>query len=516
MNYSLRFKLLFYSLIVLITVITLTTALNYFSKKTDVLSSQQQQLGTLSERAELFLPKLVWDYEIPTLEQLINAEIKNVFVSSLVVADEKDQLIYGLNKQLVKNISVEKNNDGQPKSIVIKEMPANIEDYQKVPLLVDEKPVGMLFIKLNQQVVTNELSSALWRQIIQSLIFCAAIAAGLFFLINMLITMPLNKIGNAVKDIALDGGDLTQRITINSKDEIGILADDINQFIAKLHSIIEEAANKANRLESVVKTVRTVTAGASDNVQGQHNETDLIATAVNQMNVSVQEIALNASGAVELADSANNEGIKAKEVVSSAIDEMHQLSDKIDSSSQVISELQNNVSEIVSVLDVIKGIADQTNLLALNAAIEAARAGEQGRGFAVVADEVRTLASRTQDSTTEIQKMIERLLTGSAQAVQTMQTCKSASDGTQGYILSASKTIDQITDALSKIDSMNMQIATSTEQQKGVTDEINQGILKIVNIGTATIESMNLAGNRATEMGEMATSINTTMGHFKI
>jgi len=515
MNLSLHVKVLCSSLTILVTVISIVTVFNYSARKNEILLSQEQQLNTLIERAQLFLPKLIWDFETANIKKLITAEIKNRYISHLILADEKDILIFGLSSDVQQKTLNDSPNVEKQQPLSISEIPNSTQAYQKIDLIHDEKKTGTLLIKLDQHTVNQELLAALWRQVIQSFIFCAAMAFGLTVLIHLLITTPLNNIGRAVKAISLDGGDLTQRIAITSKDEVGLLAADINQFIAKIQSIIEAATTKVTSLDTMVKTVSNVTSQASQSVHGQHDETDLIGTSVNEMNVSVQEIAANASGAAELADLANKEGIKAKAVVGSAIDEMHQLTDKIDSSSQVIGELKNNVTDIVSVLDVIKSIADQTNLLALNAAIEAARAGEQGRGFAVVADEVRTLARRTQDSTTEIKSMIDRLLNGSEQAVITMVSCKEASDGTQEYIVGISKKIDQITDALQQIDAMNMQIASSTQLQQDVTNEINNRISNIISIGAATIESMDIAGESATEMGDLAMGITASMAHFK-
>lgn len=305
------------------------------------------------------------------------------------------------------------------------------------------------------------------------------IAASIF---AVSLTRPLNEVSDALKDMSKGDGDLTQRLEVKTSDEVGVLAAGFNEFLDKIHNLVRDVKQAVNELSTAATHMSEVVASTQKGVSDQHGETEQVAAAIHEMATAVQQVAESAGSAASSAgeaDAAANEGLK---LVSSTIESISDLSDGVNSSSDVIEKLHNDADQIGTVVNVIKEIADQTNLLALNAAIEAARAGEQGRGFSVVADEVRSLANRTQQSTEEIQSMIEKLQVGARQAVNVMNSSRDSTNETIRRAQSASESLESITYSVGTISEMNTQIATAAEQQTGVADEISRSVHHISDI----------------------------------
>ena len=290
---------------------------------------------------------------------------------------------------------------------------------------------------------------------------------------------PLQQIRGNLDDIAAGEGDLTRRLPINSDDELGQLAGSFNRFVEKIHGLVRQIVEMTGQLTELVGQVSAQAQRSEQAMDRQRHETDQVATAINEMSAAAHEVARSAQGAAEAAQKTDQEGQAAKLVVDGSIQRIHTLVDDIRSSGVSLDSLQKDVQSIVSVLDVIRSIAEQTNLLALNAAIEAARAGEAGRGFAVVADEVRALASRTQQSTQEIQGMIDRLQQGTEQAVSSMRRSSDAGDITSEQANKAGTSLDAIARLIGTINAMNAQIASAAEEQTAVAEEINRSVHQI-------------------------------------
>ncbi|MDO6444692.1 methyl-accepting chemotaxis protein [Colwellia sp. 1_MG-2023] len=280
----------------------------------------------------------------------------------------------------------------------------------------------------------------------------------------------------------------------------GILGS-IDSSVHKLRNETQDANNRSTEIDRTFEE--------------QRSEIDMVATAMTQMSASSQTVSDNASAAAQSTAEADQQGIRAHEIVDSAVESIESLATQIDEASVVITELGNDVSNIVSVLDVIRAIAEQTNLLALNAAIEAARAGEQGRGFAVVADEVRNLAKRTQDSTTEIQNMIERLESGSHRGVETMNMSKTSSINTVSQTQEAAEALNQIAQSLSAITDMNSHIATAADEQNKVGDDISRRINMIAESSHEAVELAHAGKNATQVLTTLTDELETLMKHFK-
>ena len=291
-------------------------------------------------------------------------------------------------------------------------------------------------------------------------------------------------------------------------------ANDYNNFIDSVANVIMSSKSTAEHLSSVTAQMQMQSDQARQGVSKQQLETDQIATAINQMTATVQEVARSATDAASAAGQADKEANSGRDVVTKTVDSIQSLAHHVEKAADVIQQLEVDTSEIGSVLDVIKGIADQTNLLALNAAIEAARAGEQGRGFAVVADEVRTLASRTQESTQEINAMIEKLQAGAKDAVSAMETGRDQARSGVEQALLAGQSLDSITQAVATINDMNTHIASAAEEQSSVAEEINRNVVNISRVANETADNVAQVADQSAQLGELASTLKSEVERF--
>lgn len=339
--------------------------------------------------------------------------------------------------------------------------------------------------------------------------------AGSFF-ISRAIVSPLLKTKSAMEDIASGNGDLTQRIKVSGNDEIAQLANAFNLFASKVQQIIKEVMGITERVASASERMTVVTDETRKGADRQQQETDEVAIAVNEMAASGQEVARNATAAADAAHNADVAADNGRQVVGHTIEAIDSLASEVKEAGAVIDRVEKDSESIGGVLDVIKGIAEQTNLLALNAAIEAARAGEQGRGFAVVADEVRTLASRTQQSTAEIQTMIERLQSGTQDAVTVMDQSREMAEATVGQAAKAGTSLEEINSAVTTIKDLNSQIACSAEEQSSVAEEINQKVVRISDITDQTAAGAQQTSSASNELNQQAETLKLLVGQFKV
>jgi methyl-accepting chemotaxis protein len=294
--------------------------------------------------------------------------------------------------------------------------------------------------------------------------------------IVVMITGNINTMLVSLKDIAQGNGDLTKRIAQNSTDEIGDLIHWFNLFMDKLHQSINEVVKSISPLASVSDDLGTMTTRTSQITEQQSKATDDVTRSVDEMFISVQNVAQNASSAALAAKEADLEAKAGRAVVTQSVESINDLASEVERAAKVISKLEADTENVGTILDVIKGIAEQTNLLALNAAIEAARAGEQGRGFAVVADEVRTLASRTQDSTQEIQRVIEELQAAAQSAAEVMSHSQVQAKASVEQAAKTDESLATITEKVGSITQMNTEIAAATGEQEKVSNDIKNNV----------------------------------------
>ncbi len=330
-----------------------------------------------------------------------------------------------------------------------------------------------------------------------------------------MIASPIAGVADTLKNIAQNGGDLTQTIAERGNDEITELARGFNQFMQRTREIIAQVKSSASQVSSEAEALNHIIQQTSQGALNQKSETEQVASAVTQLVSTVSSVATHANDAASISQSADNSTREGKALVKETVAKIQQLARDMQAATQVINKVQAEADNIGGVLDVIQGIAEQTNLLALNAAIEAARAGEQGRGFAVVADEVRTLASRTQESTTEIKTMIETLQTGSRNAVDVitrshLQTDESAQSATR-----ANEALDRIVEAISDILAINEQIAVATNQQEIASRQIGASAESIHGIAESTAHKAEQAMASTHQLASRAVSMTELVSHFK-
>ncbi|AZF40951.1 Methyl-accepting chemotaxis sensor/transducer protein [Pseudomonas sp. R1-43-08] len=326
--------------------------------------------------------------------------------------------------------------------------------------------------------------------------------------------MTLRSLGAMMDKVA--AGDMTVTFVADSRDELGDLGQVFNGTVAKIHDLIERVGHTVAQVELQAGQVQTVSAQSNQAVAGQRSQIEQVATAMNQMSSTAQEVARSAAAAVGSARSVNDETVSGRGLVQSQQGSIARLATEIDESVRVINQLAADSQAISSVLEVIKSIAAQTNLLALNAAIEAARAGEQGRGFAVVADEVRTLAQRTQQSTEEIEQMIGRLHSGVGAAVKAMGASHDTASGTVGQSEKVQQALENILGAVGMIVDQNQQIAAAVEQQTAVAHEIDQNIVAIHRAGEHAAQGADQTEAASRELSLQVTQLKQLIGAFRV
>ncbi|MEZ9363151.1 methyl-accepting chemotaxis protein [Vibrio sp. ZF57] len=354
----------------------------------------------------------------------------------------------------------------------------------------------------------------------QKMLIMTAVVALVFILMGVVlansITQPIKLLAKRFGDLGEGDGDLAQRIEVKGNDEIAQLSKGFNGFIEKIHESMKEVCSTSQALQVAAESVSSKAHITHDNSQEQRDQTLQVVAAINQMGMTISEIASNAATAAETATQASGNTEVGRSVVNKAKDAISRLAQDIESTGQVVEQLASTTQDIGSILGVIRDISEQTNLLALNAAIEAARAGEQGRGFAVVADEVRNLASRTADSTEEIQKMINQLQSDAKDAVTAMSAGKvitlegvSASDEAVDVLSGISDRIVDITDR-------NTQVATATEEQSTVVHTINQNIEEINAINEVTTSTAEQLAEASQELRDLSSRLDKMVGLFKL
>lgn len=346
---------------------------------------------------------------------------------------------------------------------------------------------------LDAELAEQQSGAASTLMIIGVLIALAGL--GVMLLVGYNLARPARQLVGMLNEVARGDGDLTRRLPVERADEFGAIAAGFNAFLDKLQGMIREVVGSVQQVTDAAENTADIAMRTNDGVQKQLAEIELVATAVAEMTATAQDVARNASLAAEAAGNANGSASHGREVVQQTAATIQQLSADIQQAVQTVESLARDSENITSILDVIRGIAEQTNLLALNAAIEAARAGEHGRGFAVVADEVRNLALKTQASTEEIQQMIEQLQNGTRQTVRIMEQSRARTGESVLQAEEADAALMSITQAVSVINDMNIQIASAAEQQSAVTEDINRNV---ANIGTVANEVAGGAAESST------------------
>ncbi|MCO6356125.1 HAMP domain-containing protein [Pseudoalteromonas shioyasakiensis] len=369
-------------------------------------------------------------------------------------------------------------------------------------------------VAVTEQRVNEGIDNAFINTVIAS-IFAVAITAAIAVVVSRSITSPLHTTVLAMNDISQGDGDLTQRLMVKRDDELGKLGSSFNRFADDVGKMVIDIRQSSQSMNQASHKLNELLANMHSGINRQHEESEQVATAINEMSAASMEVARSAQEASTAAEHADHLVKQANNQLLIAIKVINGLAKQVDEGANAVDQLNQQSSQIGSVLDVIRNIAEQTNLLALNAAIESARAGEAGRGFAVVADEVRTLAKRTQDSTHEIEAMIEQVQQGTTTVNSIMQSIKSGSATSVNEAGEVEKALNEVLLSVNTITSQNAQIATAAEEQTSVSEAINQNMTTIVDIANKTANDTDVATSYMHELTDTATKLEQNVSRYK-
>lgn len=435
---------------------------------------------------------------------ILIASVKNSELPA-VKKEEINQLIKSYQSAFINLVSVQKELGFNDQMGVLNEM-------TKVGHNVDNT-LQAIVLKSEEAVLSNvNFVSNLAYSLFTIVLIVALVSA---WLISRSIVDRINRLKHTMNSIA-EQNDLTTTINVSGDDELSEMAEVFNKLITEFRSLIVKVNLSVTTLNSATGRLAENIYNANEGVDTQMQQTDLVATAVTEMVATVDEIATNTREAVHKAELTNSNADKGKAGVDKTISQIGQLSEKLLDSENVVKELEKESITIASVLDVIRGIAEQTNLLALNAAIEAARAGEQGRGFAVVADEVRTLASRTQDSTQEIETIIGLLQKRTQEIVVLMAECRTQGEESAEQANSAGTMLDEIAQDVALIMDMNSAIATAIQEQSSVASEVNQHVVVIRDVTESSAGAAKQNEQMSEELSQQAEVLSTEVNHFTV
>jgi len=371
--------------------------------------------------------------------------------------------------------------------------------------------LGFLDEELEQRLAQKQMVMIL---MLAALALIFVLVVYLYSAFYMSTRASLRSLGAIMDRVA--AGDMTARFKVQSRDELGELGQVFNESVAKIRELIERVGQTVGEVERQASRVETVSGESNLTVSEQRGQIEQVATAMNEMSATAQEVATSAEAAVGSAQSVNQETVSGRALVDAQVSGIGRLAAEIEQSVNVINQLASDSKAISQVLDVIKGVAEQTNLLALNAAIEAARAGEQGRGFAVVADEVRSLAKRTQQSTEEIEQMIGRLQGGVGATVKTMHSSHSMAEETVNQSAQVQQALENILGAVGVIVDQNQQIAAAAEEQTAVAHDIDRNIVAINEAGQRTAEGAGQTEQASRELTELVGRLQQLIGAFRV
>ena len=369
---------------------------------------------------------------------------------------------------------------------------------------------------LPQQVIDAPVYRSIWTSALAVVVIILITAGVMLFTIQKLLTTPIQQIARAMDDIATGDGDLTQRIHMNRNDELGQLSDSFNLFVENIQNIVKQSKTTTEKVLVESSDVSVLVGDFANNVSEQKGYIEQIATAATEMTQTIHGISDNAQAALDHATQASSESADGQQLAAKATQLMTDLTSDVSTAADVVEELHHNSQSITAMLEVIKGIAEQTNLLALNAAIEAARAGEQGRGFAVVADEVRTLASRTQESTGEIEEIIAKLHSSAAKAVDAMHIGRDKTSQGADIINQVNDKLIQINQAIALIEEQSNETASATREQVSASDEITRQTVAVSELADSNVSQTHNVAQKSAEQRDITDQLNKMIAQFTV
>lgn len=388
--------------------------------------------------------------------------------------------------------------------------------FQHLRDYIDELQEGRLVYvnEYTQEIDHNLTSSA--HQLLVVVVIATVVSLLAAFFLPLLVANQVRGISDRIQNIAEGDGDLTIRVPVTTKDELGELSEHVNVFMEKLQRIIASVLQNTNEVSKAAESLLSVSSSSQKAADEQCHAITMVVTAVNELTMAIQEVARNTSSTAQNTKDATEVTALGQERIRVAVEHVQGLATRIHETAEFMSKLEGEAKNVTSVIDVIRGVAEQTNLLALNAAIEAARAGEQGRGFAVVADEVRTLASRTQQSTGDIQGMLGKLQSGVQHVVNAMGNSEVLTHDAVTSASDAGNSLSSINVAVREIADMTTQIATAAEEQSSVTSEIDKNLVQINTLAMNTAEGASKTAMESQRLNQLSIQLRQLVGQFKV
>jgi len=474
------------------------------------LQNSVKQVATLLSQ---IAPDPILSMEVSTLEDFGSTAAKTDSINYVIFYNEENTVIAAAGDKevqsevLTNELIVDGENVGK---MEIGFTYDEIEQYRSTANKVNRKR-----IKEMREEGTKTSNDLMLMQIVNMSVVAIAVSILCILLFRKMVSNRLLKMEKRFKNIASGDNDLTKRIAVHGSDGIDRLGLHFNEFVDGIHSVFQELIDATKKVSGASENVKEISNQANKGVKKQQNELDQVATAINEMSSTVQEVAKNASFAATGAKEADKATTDGKLILTSTMTSIDQLAEAVNQAAEVIRRLQEESDNIGVFVDVIRGIAEQTNLLALNAAIEAARAGEQGRGFAVVADEVRTLANRTQESTQEIQVIIERLQKGASEAMNVMDEGSGRAGETVEQANKANDSLNIINEMVSNITDLNIQIASAAEEQTSAVEEINKNVVAISDVSYQTAEGAQQTAASSQELATLSQTLSSITARYR-
>jgi methyl-accepting chemotaxis protein len=454
---SITQKMLFALVGSTILVLMLVSSLSYFMQKSAEANYWQDKRAVVNSQLSVIFLEPVFAYDTILIKATLDAVLKDAAITHIKVLDQRSKVLaQGGNSQ------------------------SKADESVTIPLIwSDNTAIGSVEIDYSHEQVNNRLSNALYEKSLALIVTIILVGLVTVFLLKKIVISPLTELSSVLGDIAQGGGDLTQRIPIKSNDELGQLSHSFNSFIETVQSIVSSLALANEELANVAQRVKSVSERTNYDSQQQREQTNEALEHLIQLQQATVHIAQSAEQTSVNTNNVNHLSQSSMKEMNNNIEKVDLLFEELDDTANIVTKLRVESQNITKVLDVIKGIAEQTNLLALNAAIEAARAGESGRGFSVVADEVRALASKTHDSTNEIETIISSLQSQAQASFDATHHSKDLVSETKDATKNAHDALNDISEKINEINNMNTSIASGSEEQTQVTQSVQEGMQKV-------------------------------------
>lgn len=492
---SLLTKLMMVLSIAMVAIAFLVAFTNYKIASKELEKELENETSAMIALTNSSILEAVFSYDFQQVEAIAKSLVNTSLVTSVTVVDHRGQPL------------AKASDDDRSENQISR---------TSIPIEYNGSTIGSYDISFSVQELEDTLSGQIWTSIWTVLALLAASLITVYILIRSLVLAPVDEVTRSLATIAGGGGDLTRRLPTDSKNEIAALAHNFNLVMEHIADIIRNVVQVNDKVRVNVNKMSGATESTVNSTSQQLREIELVATAVEELSASANEIARHAGDTAERTTATSVLAEEGNTIVNLSLEKVNRLTGQIEATAQKIQVLKNNSVNIGSVMEVIRTIAEQTNLLALNAAIEAARAGEQGRGFAVVADEVRSLAQKTRSSTEEIESIIVQLQRAADEAHQAMNTSTESARETIDTASKVGSALDKIRTNIGIINDMNHQIATASHQQSSVANEVSKNITAIHGLSENVVENAQVVNHSGSQLINETSELKKQIDTFKV